>query len=156
MKGIVLTTTEVMNTLAIIALIIFAIFIWKATYFDFNLIVKDQENYRRLFALGEILQSYPNLASTEDGRLEKGIIDINKLNALVSDSRELYQDVLYPNTSYSFRVIDLKRDESWEVSPGEIESDLEYEKKFPIAVRRSNDEINFGILELKFYVNRTS
>jgi hypothetical protein len=155
-KGLAIPISEVFNALMLIAFIVFAIYIWKGSYFDINILVQTEENQRRIVTLGQILLSSPRLVAFEDERALRDILDPAKLDALVLDSQNLYQEVNYPNSSYEFTVKDkIDPNKVWPISPGKIVADFEFERQFPLTIKYSDNEINPGIMELKYYVNNT-
>jgi hypothetical protein len=155
-KGIAIPMGEVFNALAIIGVLIMIIYIWKGRYFDIAILVQTEEDQRRIVTLGQILLSHPRLVTFEDDRALRDVLDPTKLDDLVSDSTILYQEVNYPNSTYSFTITDLDTNAVWPVSPGTITAEIEYKRIFPLAVKYSDSQINHGIMELKYYVNQSS
>lgn len=155
-KGLAASIWEVFNTFVVIGMIIFVVFIWKGSYFDLNYIVTSGEDQRRIITIGQILLSLPDLAVIDNERVMRSTMDPVKLDSLMTDSQDLYQKIRYPGTSYKFKIMDYKSGKTWLITPGTIEADVEYIKKFPLTIKYSDDKINVGVMELKFYTNHTS
>jgi len=154
-KGFALSMQQVFNVLTIIGLIIVAVYVFKASHFDMNVLVDGFENQRRLISLGNILISPPQLVAVEDGRNIRGVIDSSKLATLDRDT--LYQEILYPDTKYEFKINDIVDGATvGGIRAGSVEDYDVYEMRFPLAIKYSDDKINPGIMELKFYVKKTT
>jgi len=155
-KGLAASIWEVFNAFAVIGMIIFVVFIWKGSNFDLNYVVTSGENQRRIITIGQILLSSPDLVVIEEGRFMRSTMDPAKLDDLMVNSQDLYQKIGYPDTSYKFKITDFRNGKSWSIKPRRIEGNVEYEKKFPLTIKYSDDEINVGVMELKFYSKQTS
>jgi hypothetical protein len=154
-KGFALSTQEVFNVLAIIGLIIVVVYIFKGSYFDMTVFVEGSEDMRRMIALGNILLSSPELVVVEDGRNIRGVIDASKLTNL--NRNVFYQEILYPGTVYGFEIKDIVDGTTvGSITVDNVQADVMYEKNFPLAIKYSENKIKPGVLELKYYVVKTT
>ena len=152
-KGIVLTFVEALTSLLILILIIYALFVYKSNYYSVNFIVSSNEDERKTIILSQILLSSPYLCVEDDGRLLRGVFDVEKLKNIPNDLRD---DVNYPHSTYEFTIKDIETNKDWSFNLGEdVEADHEYDVTIPVAIRYSNGNVNFGKMELKFYINET-
>jgi len=157
-KGLTIPIMEVFGSLAIIAFMIMIMFMWKGIYFEIQTLVQAEENQRRIVTLAQIFLSSPRLVIFEDERALRAMLDPAKLDGLVQDSQILYQEVGYLNATYEFTIRDLVNNNNvWSISPpGNIVADEKYERKFPLVIKYSDNEINPGLIELKYYTNRST
>jgi hypothetical protein len=141
-KGIVLLTKSMIESLVIIALILFVTFAFIGRYFQMEVVLAE-ESYARLgIQLANILLSYPGLMAEEGGRMSKGIFDYQKIQKLATDNdakRRLYEEISLPeSTSLTYEIVIYNlTSEEFRIEnllPG-TEFIEKFKEKFPIAVK---------------------
>ena len=81
---------------------------------------------------------------------------LSQVEKLKNIPNVLRDDVNYPHSTYEFTIKDIETNKDWSFNLGEdVEADHEYDVTIPVAIRYSNGNVNFGKMELKFYINET-
>lgn len=154
-KGIVLLTKSMIESLVIIALILFVIFLFIGRYFQME-VVLEEESYARLgIQLAHALLSYPRLTAEEGGRILKGVFDEEKIKRLhqeKSEREKLYQDISLShatNVTYKIRI-KLITGEEYLIEkelPPLTRLEIKFDEIVPIAVK-IGEEKRAGIMEV--------
>jgi hypothetical protein len=142
-KSIALFSKEMIESLVIIALILFVIFLFIGHYLQMEVVLAEETCARLGIQLANILLSHPGLIAEEGERMSKGIFDYQKIQKLATDNdakRKLYEEISLPeSTSLTYKVVIYNpvseefRIEK-ELPPG-TEFIEKFKEKFPIVVK---------------------
>ena len=150
MKGLVFGLQQYIASVFLLVMIVYVVFMWHSSYFDLNFMVSVADEQRKTINLAQIILSSPKIAVIENERLERGVMDSNKLNSIGNVCGE----ALYPKTSYQLTVRDLVNGNTWSTNCGFVIAKAWYEIYVPLSIEYSALDIHIGEMYLKLNFGR--
>ncbi|MDI6807316.1 MAG: hypothetical protein QMD14_05975 [Candidatus Aenigmarchaeota archaeon] len=145
-KGIVLLTKTVVETLGILALFLFVIFLFIGRHLELDVIMNETSYKRNGIILANVISAYPRLIVVENGRMLKGVFDSEKIEEI--DKKLLYEEISYPGTTYTITINSITG-KTWEIEEDDVKFEEKFRGKFPIAIKEDGG-IKAGVMEIVF------
>jgi len=140
MKGQYKMLADMFGGILVVALCIAIFFLFIGYYVIIKGVIKSSEDERKTINLGHVLISSDKLAYSDEKRINRGILDENKLEQMQPD--ELFDEIGYPNYNYFIQVNNTDSGKSWLI--GE-KFKPQIVKVFPVAIK-SGDDVQVGKL----------
>jgi len=143
--GQALSLSYILVGLMVIGIIALFIFFFITRGQEIQVRVEENEILRRQFILANVLISSPYMVQSNGLNINRGILEVNKLNELTLNPEIIKSEISYPGKDYFVKVLDLENNNKWVIG-----EDFEMGFKIPVGIRYSDGEIHVGSLSVVF------
>lgn len=145
-KGLVLLVKEVLESIAIVALIIFVLLLFIFTHTELETSIKENKYAHEGIVISQLLLSSPLLTAENDERFLRGVFDQEKLSSVSLNPTELYKSLSYPDSTYKLEIINLATNEKFSIS-SDTSGKIKFSDEIPVAIKNGN-RIDPGIMKI--------
>jgi len=154
MKGLALIFQAIIVGFFVIAIFLILLGVVAGNILDIRDALEENEQITRTINLAQVVLSSNELCYSDGDHVYRGIFDRDKLEAVESNPNILFSRIRYPSDSdidnYFIKIEDKENSESWEFkSETSIITTFSVSRKFPVAIRYSEDVVHVGVMEVK-------
>ena len=140
-KGITLTFGAIIAAFVFIFMTVFLLLYFIRVYYDIRIIIQSNEQDRLSINLGEALLSSDKLAYVNDGVVQRGVLDANKIKNLGAVKSEL--QIPLKDAQYSILIQDNIEGALTNDHPVSRRLNVQ-SRTFPVAIRHDWNKTNLG------------